>query len=70
MKKNSKMALAGAAVVGGSVAARADVAGLQTAAETAIGTAETAVGAILVAGLVITIALWSYSKIKSAIQRN
>lgn len=44
--------------------------GVDQAAITAIGTAEAAVGAILVAGLVITIAIWSYGKIKNAIRAN
>lgn len=43
---------------------------LTTAATGAITAAETAVVAILVAGLVITIAFWSYGKIKAAIRKN
>lgn len=67
-KQNGWAIGGGALMVSG--AAHADVAAMQTAAETAITTAEGAVGAILVAGLVITVALWSYAKIKAAIRRN
>ena len=72
MKKNKKkkMAIWGALILAGAMSAHADVAAMQTAAEGAITTAETSVGAILVAGMSITIAIWSYGKIKSAIRRN
>lgn len=63
-----------AAIVGISAAlpsaAHADLTAMQTAATDAITAAETSVVAILVAGLVITIALWSYGKIKAAIRKN
>lgn len=47
-----------------------DLTSMTSAATTAITAAEGAVGTILVAGLVITIALWSYGKIKQAIRKN
>jgi len=68
MSKKLMLAGAGTGLMAGSTFA--DVAGMQAAAETAITTVETAVGAILVAGLVITVALWSYGKIKTAIRKN
>ena len=43
---------------------------MQTAATDAVTAAEASAIAILVAGLVITIALWSYGKIKASISKN
>ena len=62
-------AVAGVAVIAPN-SVFADLTAMQTAATDAITAAEAAVIAILVAGLVITIALWSYGKIKAAIRRN
>lgn len=72
MKGKSK--LLGSVVSVGTVlvagVASADTTAMTTAVTTEITAVEAAVGTILVAGLVITIALWSYGKIKQAIRRN
>ncbi|NLE62627.1 MAG: hypothetical protein GX612_02150 [Bacteroidales bacterium] len=65
--------MVGAGAVAASVPAFAeggDITSMVTAATTAISAAEVAVGTILVSGLVITIAMWSYGKIKQAIRKN
>lgn len=70
MKMNKLMVGAGAVAASAPVFAEGTVTDMTTAATSAITVAETAVGTILVAGLVITIALWSYGKIKQAIRKN
>ena len=72
MKKVSKnkALLIAAGVVGVAGSTFADMSAVETAVTTAITAAETSVGTILAAGVVITIAFWSYGKIKSAIRKN
>lgn len=67
-----KQVLLGAGVAGavGTTFAEGGVADIQSAATTAITAVESAVIAVLVAGIVITIAMWSYGKIKAALRKN